>query len=86
MGSGANIIYYHTFGNYTLSSESETMNSFRTGITAAAMFDYSRFSLGIRYTRIANKFETSFDSRVFDKMSTSMLTFTAAWKIFEPIK
>lgn len=86
MGSGANIIYYHTFGNYTLSSESEIMNSFRTGITAAAMFDYSRFSLGIRYTRIANKFETSFDSRVFDKMSTSMLTFTAAWKIFEPIK
>ncbi len=86
MGSESKIAYYHTMGNYSMSSESETMHSFRTGITAAAMFDYSRFSLGIRYNTIANKFETTFDSRLFDKMAVSSLTFTAAWKIFEPIK
>jgi hypothetical protein len=86
MGSGSKITYYHTQGNYGMSSESETMHSFRTGITTAATFDYSRFSLGIRYNTIANKFETTFDSRLFDKMAVSSLTFTAAWKIFEPIK
>lgn len=86
MGSGSKITYYHTWGNYGLSSESETMHSFRTGITAAAMFDYARFSLGIRYNYFANKFETTFDSRLFDKMATPSLSFTAAWKIFEPIK
>ncbi|MBN2766429.1 MAG: PorT family protein [Paludibacteraceae bacterium] len=86
MGSGSRIAYYHTWGSYDLSSESETMNAFRTGITAAAMFDYGRFSLGIRYNYFANKFETTFDSRLFDKMATPSLSFTAAWKIFEPIK
>lgn len=86
MGSESKVTYFHTKGNYNLSSESETMHSFRTGITAAAMFDYSRFSLGVRYNYFANKFETTFDSRLFDNMATSSLTFTAAWKIFEPIK
>ena len=85
LGSHSTITYYSTLGNYDLSSASELQHNFRLGFAAAAMFDYARFSLGVRYNYFTNKFETTFDSRLFDKMPISSLTFTVAWKLFEQV-
>lgn len=83
-GSKVKYTYFHTYSTTKVTDIKTDITPTQWGLETGLGFDFSGFTLDVRYNLTEDMYHSQLNSHTIDNLSANSLVFSVGWKVFRP--